>query len=115
LSAVDTSSDTSSVAALDTAGDTGMRSDADGDSFLSTLAGGDDCDDTDAKVNPKATERCNLVDDNCDGVADEGCPTHLDAGTADSGISWTCSAAGAPSGGVLVVALALLVLWKRAR
>lgn len=33
---------------------------------------GGDCNDTDAAVNPTATERCNAVDDNCDGTADEG-------------------------------------------
>jgi large repetitive protein len=30
-----------------------------------------DCDDTDAAVNPSATELCNGVDDDCDGDADE--------------------------------------------
>lgn len=31
----------------------------------------DDCDDTRADVHPGATEVCNLLDDNCDGTADE--------------------------------------------
>jgi hypothetical protein len=31
-----------------------------------------DCDDSDAAVNPDATEACNLADDNCDGQIDEG-------------------------------------------
>jgi hypothetical protein len=46
--------------------------------FFKALAKGD-CDDTDAKVNPDATEACNGVDDDCDGVVDEpgaeGCKT----------------------------------------
>ncbi|HCF58563.1 MAG TPA: hypothetical protein DFS52_11285 [Myxococcales bacterium] len=30
-----------------------------------------DCDDTDAEINPEASEMCNAVDDNCDGAVDE--------------------------------------------
>ncbi|HHH30889.1 MAG TPA: hypothetical protein ENK57_21445, partial [Polyangiaceae bacterium] len=35
-----------------------------------------DCDDRDPNVNPAADESCDLpgVDDDCDGVVDEGCP-----------------------------------------
>jgi hypothetical protein len=35
-----------------------------------TVLGGDDCDDTTAAVNPGATETCNQLDDDCDGVID---------------------------------------------
>ena len=35
------------------------------------VTNGMDCDDTDSSVNPDATEVCNSVDDNCDGVIDE--------------------------------------------
>ena len=31
----------------------------------------DDCDDTDASVSPAATETCNSVDDDCDGLVDD--------------------------------------------
>ncbi|MBM4367611.1 MAG: hypothetical protein FJ102_15475, partial [Deltaproteobacteria bacterium] len=32
----------------------------------------DDCDDTDAAVNPAAIETCNAVDDDCNGLVDDG-------------------------------------------
>jgi len=40
---------------------------------------GTDCDDADAAVSPAALERCNNIDDNCDGVIDEA--TAVDAST----------------------------------
>ncbi len=43
--------------------------DGDGDGFSPP----DDCDDGDASVFPGATELCNGVDDNCDGMIDERC------------------------------------------
>ena len=50
--------------------------DADGDGYLDASScggvGGDDCNDTLATVNPGATELCNAMDDDCDGVVDEG-------------------------------------------
>jgi len=42
--------------------------DADGDGFSPP----EDCDDGDPLVNPSATEVCNTIDDNCNGVIDEG-------------------------------------------
>jgi len=44
-----------------------------------------DCDDSDAAVNPDATEVCNEVDDNCDGSVDEGVTTTFYADTDGDG------------------------------
>ena len=53
-----------------------------------------DCDDTDAKVNPGATETCDGKDNNCNKVVDEGCaPCDVDGdghgGQAHTGASCT--------------------------
>ncbi|MCB9678501.1 MAG: putative metal-binding motif-containing protein [Alphaproteobacteria bacterium] len=45
--------------------------DADGDGYIGTLAGGDDCDDGDASVHPGAPDACNGFDDDCNGTADD--------------------------------------------
>ena len=46
--------------------------DMDGDGYNSMVfAGGTDCDDTDAAINPGTTEVCNGLDDNCNGEIDE--------------------------------------------
>jgi hypothetical protein len=49
----------------------GSCEDGDGDGFLGSICGGDDCDDADAAVFPGADEWCNGVDDDCDGAVDE--------------------------------------------
>jgi hypothetical protein len=42
--------------------------DADGDGYYAEV---DDCDDTNPDIYPGATEHCNLLDDNCNGIVDD--------------------------------------------
>ena len=51
--------------------------DSDGDTYVACTGGatsGCDCDDTDPAVNPGATETCNTVDDDCNGIVNDGNP-----------------------------------------
>ncbi len=54
--------------------------DEDKDGYGQNCQLGDDCDDTNASVNPGADEICNQVDDDCDGDTDEDevCPSCVD-------------------------------------
>jgi len=58
--------------------------DADEDGYLSDACGGDDCNDTDPTVHPKAKEVCNGVDDNCDTDVDEGVDICAAGSTCDA-------------------------------
>ncbi|MFT5682807.1 MAG: hypothetical protein ACI8RZ_003731 [Myxococcota bacterium] len=51
--------------------------DADGDGF----AAADDCDDSNADINPDVAEECDSIDNNCDGAIDEGVTTTYYADT----------------------------------
>jgi hypothetical protein len=68
--------------------------DRDGDGHLASSCGGGDCDDADGEIHPGAPERCNDLDDDCDGVVaedrdgdgyrnDEGVCTDLDPWEVD--------------------------------
>ncbi|MFT4627021.1 MAG: hypothetical protein ACI8PZ_005702 [Myxococcota bacterium] len=48
--------------------------DADSDGEDAIAYGGEDCDDTNPDVNPDALERCNTIDDDCDGLIDDDDP-----------------------------------------
>ena len=48
--------------------------DADGDGFISSDTGGDDCDDTNPDIHPGAEEVCDSVDNNCDGQVGDDDP-----------------------------------------
>ncbi len=57
---------------------TGDACDADVDRDEDGRSGADgDCDDTDPAVFPGAPERCNRVDDDCNGFVDDACPGDL--------------------------------------
>lgn len=62
-----------------------------------------DCDDNNAQVNPGATEKCNSVDDDCDGFTDEegaqGCMTYYYDNDGDTyGVSNNSKCLCSPSG-----------------
>src|SRR2546427_3637187 len=60
-------------------GDPGPNADGDGFNLCAASADQVDCNDQRDFIYPGAPERCNGLDDNCDGIPDDGHPT-LDAG-----------------------------------
>jgi len=53
------------------AGLSSSAGDEDCDGYAPTSAGGLDCDDTNAEINPDASDICDDIDNNCDGNVDE--------------------------------------------
>ena len=71
---------------------THVTPDADGDGYYAPLSGyapgspgscGDDCNDSNPNIHPGATEICNGIDDNCDGIIDNGA-VYLPIANADT-------------------------------
>ncbi len=87
--------------------------DEDGDlwSTCRDASGRYDCDDGDAAINPHAEEIDDDVDNDCDGVIDEGFPSCVGCGWSDAG--WTT--ASAARSGVILALAALLSLRPRLR
>lgn len=99
---------------LDTAAPADTGADSDHDGYIAVIDGGDDCDDSNASICPGAPEICNLVDDNCDGTADEGCPRTLDDSPSGDGLAWTCANVQTGAAG-LWIGLAFAVVASRRR
>ena len=64
---------TPSGASVDANGCSAAQRDKDSDGYEGSLGTGEDCNDSNPNINPGATEVCDGVDNNCNGLIDEGC------------------------------------------
>lgn len=75
--------------------------DADSDGHYAQNCGGDDCDDSVAAIHPGAEEICNDIDDDCNGIIDDGDVCKRDQGCG-------CGATGGtPASGLFLLLLAI--------
>lgn len=68
----------------------GILTDVDVDGFFAEI---DDCNDTNSKINPDEAEKCNGIDDDCDGIVDsfsKECGPATDEGACEFGTK-TCT------------------------
>ncbi len=79
-----------------------VNRDLDGDGFQPPEVGGTDCDDEDALLNPDQPEKCDGVDEDCDGSVDEepidGLTWYLDGDGDGFGSTTTVSECALPDG-----------------
>ena len=76
------------------AGAPGPDADGDGYTLCGSVTRAADCSDQRAFINPAATELCNGLDDNCNGVVDEGHPTEgadLPCTVVETGLFGACT------------------------
>lgn len=114
--------------------------DADADGFENAICGGTDCHDGVAEIHPDGVERCDGVDNDCDGAIDEDPETLCPAGSGTICVEGTCRpsetegggggvpdqvpeavlggglcAIGGKTDGAWLLACALALLWRRRR
>ena len=92
--------------------------DADGDGYPAATCGGTDCNDANPAIHPGAAEVCgNGVDENCSGVADEGCTVGCGGAPAEAAMSSGAGGSPRASGGFveLLPGLVVVAAWRAVR